>query len=157
MSSRGWERVGTILKPLLTRLSLEERITLDRLRHEWSRIFPEPLSLHTGPAELDKGTLVISVDTPVWLQQLKFFRQDILGKLSGHGIRDVRFRLGRVSCGQTGGAGADTDRKARQKKREPSESELRWIDETLRPVDDEDVREALRRALSKSLGSLPGR
>jgi hypothetical protein len=157
MSSRGWERVGAILKPLLTRLSLEDKITLSRLRREWSQVFGDPLSRHTGPAEIDKGTLVIAVDTPVWLQQLKFFRQEMLEKLNGYGIRDIRFRLGRVYRNNPDSGQAGGDAKGADRKTEPSESDLRWIDETLTPVDDEDVREALRRALKKSLTAPPPR
>jgi hypothetical protein len=151
MSSGGWERVGTILRPLLTRLSLEEKITLNRLKREWSQVFGEPLSRHTSPAEFDKGTLVIAVDTPGWLLQLKFFRQEILEKLHGYGIRDIRFRLGRVYCSTPDSGSARAHSDVADRKAEPSESELQWIDQTLTPVDDEGVREALRRALKKSL------
>ena len=146
MSSRGWERVGTILKPLLTRLSLDEKVALERLKREWPQLFSEPLSRHTGPADIEKGILVIAVDTPAWLQQLKFFKEDILEKVRGHGIREVRFKLGRVyrRCPETASKVSATEVA-------PSESDLLWIEETLFDVGPEDVREALKRALKKSV------
>ncbi len=53
---------------------------------------------HMSPSLLARGELLLTVDSPVWLQELNFFRGDILRKLSSYGVSAIRFRIGRVSA-----------------------------------------------------------
>ncbi|MCL0036771.1 DUF721 domain-containing protein [Thermodesulfovibrionales bacterium] len=70
---------------------MEERVKLELMRKEWNNLFSGPLSVHTYPVELKDKELLINVDSPVWLGQLKFFKQDIIGKLHSYNIKEISF------------------------------------------------------------------
>jgi len=90
------KHIYSVLLPLCKDLGLEEKMLLMQIETEWRTIFSEPLSLHTWPSDLKDGELLINVDTPAWLQQLKFLQPMIIQKLSAYQIRSVRLRLGKV-------------------------------------------------------------
>jgi hypothetical protein len=90
------KRVGNLISPLVAGLGLEEAVRFERIKKEWSDIFREPLSLHTSPCSLKHGELLVTVDSPVWHQQLIFLKGEILKNVSPFGVKDVRFRVGTV-------------------------------------------------------------
>ncbi|MFA5353354.1 MAG: DUF721 domain-containing protein, partial [Thermodesulfovibrionales bacterium] len=67
---------------------------LESLQADWNRIFGEPLSAHTCPVEIRDAELLVHVDSPAWLNQLKFFRDEMINKLRPYGIREIRFKRG---------------------------------------------------------------
>lgn len=120
---------------------------LDSLQKEWRNLFGEPLSLHTYPAEIKGGELLIAVDSPVWMQQLKFYKQEIVGKLQAYRIHSVRFRRGTVY--RTRGSAPVGNAAGKQ----PflSAQDRQWIEQTLSAVEDPDLREGFRKALEKAM------
>jgi len=81
---------------LLRELGMESSLKLRLLAARWEALFPGSLSLHTSPSVLKDGELLVSVDSPAWLQEISFHRAVMLEKLKDCGIRQVRFRLGAV-------------------------------------------------------------
>ena len=141
--------ISSLLGPIFKELGIEERLTIDEIRGEWRTIFNEPLSLHTYPVELTSGELLINVDSPVWLQQLKFFKQDIIKKLARYNIKTIRFKHGKVYV---------RDEKERENQRElplPPKSlgpsDISWIEEITSGLEDSEVRESVRKAIRKQL------
>lgn len=148
------QRGAPLFLSLLRDLGLEDRYTVDLLQREWSTLFGEPLSLHTCPADLKKGELLITVDSPLWLQQLKFFKGEMTAKLASYGVTGVRFthgslyrarRRGKPSGGTEGSEGTppplllDAD-------------DLAWIAETTAAIRDEELKGTLAKAMEKALG-----
>ncbi|MBI5234014.1 MAG: DUF721 domain-containing protein [Deltaproteobacteria bacterium] len=140
--------INSLLGPIFKELGIEDRLAIESLRSEWKSIFNEPLSLHTYPVEFASGDLLINVDSPVWLQQLKFFKKDIIKKLSGYNVKTVRFKSGKVYAKGERGAGQG------EKMKPPKvlgPSDIAWIEEITSDLEDAEIRESARKAISKQM------
>ncbi len=90
------EKAGSLLEPVVKRLGIESGVRLSRIKNDWHTLFEKPLSLHMSPSRLTGGELLLNVDSPIWIQQLNFLKKEILKKLSRYGVREIRFRIGKV-------------------------------------------------------------
>jgi hypothetical protein len=142
------KRADSLLKRFIQDLGIEHGVTLSRIRRDWNALFQKPLSYHISPAQLSDGELLITVDTSVWLQELKFFQEEIVGKLHPYGVKRVRFRLGRVAVTQKAGA-----RYQKPEGRLIKPDEQVFIDETAAQIKDESLQDALKAAMRKSIAS----
>lgn len=138
------ERASSLLAPLIRRLGLEDGVRLARIKNDWNSIFDKPLSLHMSPSRISEGELLLYVDSPVWIQQLGYYKKDLLRKLGAYGVRNVRFMLGRVSQKKQPIAPAE-------KPAGISPEDESFMNAVISEVCDEDLREAVRGALEKSL------
>ncbi|HEX8949726.1 MAG TPA: DUF721 domain-containing protein [Dissulfurispiraceae bacterium] len=143
------ETARSILSSLLKDLGLEERVRVEFIRKEWTALFQEPLSLHTCPVGMKNGELLIHVDSPVWLQQLKFFKQDIAKKLQRYGVTEVKLKLGRLY--KPLGNRSEGRSVAAPSGKEIRDSEMAWINRTISEIRDPELKENLRRAITKSV------
>ncbi len=89
-------RIGAQIQRLARSLGFESSLRLARIKGQWDKTFVGPVSLHAWPVNLTRSTLTIVVDSPAWLQQLSFLKDDFVAKLEGFGVRDIRFRSGRI-------------------------------------------------------------
>ncbi len=97
-----------------------------------------------SPASLREGELLINVDSPVWLQQLNFYKDTIIKKLNGFGIKTVRFKMGRVLPEKR-------EEQAIPKIRRLTADEHSYIDGTISPVPDQELRDNIKKAMEKSM------
>ena len=102
-----------------------------------------------SPALFSRGELLIIVDSPVWLQELNFYKEDIMNKLNFYGVGAIRFRLGRVSS---------TNVKSEIRSRQPkvkriTDTEHAFIQEAVAKVPDEGLKETLKAAMEKAFTS----
>ena len=139
-------RIGGLLSPLLKGLGIEEAVRFEGIKAGWANIFREPLSLHMCPSRLQNGELLINVDSPVWLQQISFYREEILRNLGPFGVKDVRFRIGRMGAGKTG-----APRQPQQRNYAPDSAALRQVEEAVSGIEDGPVKDSIRRAMEKAL------
>lgn len=139
--------VGPLLSNIFKDLGIEERLKLFFLQQEWSKIFGEPLSLHTYPYELNKGELTINVDSNVWLSQLKFFSKDIVKKLQNYGVDSIRFRFGKI---YKKNSIKKIEIKPSYRKVLP-EKEIEWIENTLSAIKDKELKDNIKRVIEISL------
>lgn len=138
---------GVIISSLMKELGIEDKMKLDTLRDKWTTLFGEPLSLHTYPAELTKGELLVNVDSPAWLQQLKYFRTAVITKLQAYSVTSVKFRHGRIYRKKDPEPpGGNTPAKRRL-----TEAEKKWIEDTIAEIEDADLREGFRAIMGKAL------
>ena len=91
------ERTSSLLEPVFAKLGITEGVRLIRIRNDWDKIFDKPLSLHMWPSKYSEGSLLLNVDSSVWVHQLSFHKSAILNKLGVYGVRDIRFRVGKIS------------------------------------------------------------
>jgi predicted nucleic acid-binding Zn ribbon protein len=80
-------------------LGLEQRLQHSQVFHLWTQIVGADIARHAQPVSLRQGTLVVSVDHPVWLNELsRYQRPLILKKLqaaAGPGaVKQLTFRIG---------------------------------------------------------------
>ena len=94
------KKAGSILSEVIRDHPLEKLKTLGQLRSAWTGAVGETVSAHAQPVDLREGTLVVQVDTSVWMQQLHFMRDTILEKLNlslfPKPLRGIRFKIGPV-------------------------------------------------------------
>lgn len=143
--------VGSLLFSIYKDLGIEDKIRLSSIQEEWDNLFNEPLSLHTYPVDIKNGELTINVDSPAWLGQLKFFKQDIIKKLSAYSIKEVRFKHGRRyhKKGQRSRVNGRVD--LERKSKPITDADLEWIDQTVSAIDDAELKESIRKVIEKSL------
>jgi len=90
------QRAGSLIDSIMKDLGLSEGVALSRIKSNWPELFQPPLVYHMSPSALREAELLLNVDSPEWLQQLSFYREEILKRLGPFGVKEVRFRLGRV-------------------------------------------------------------
>jgi len=140
------KNIGLVLQRLSIDLGLQEKIHLQQIAESWQELFGKPLSLHTCPSDLKNGELTINVDSPVWLQQLKFLQPMILKKLEKYPLKSVRLRLGKIKS-------KPELKKPVHKPLQPtlSRSDLDWLNKLISDVSDTEIRESIRKAAENSL------
>jgi Dna[CI] antecedent, DciA len=140
----------SILASVFRNLGIEDRLTLACLQRDWTGLFGEPLSSHTYPSSVNKGKLVVNVDSPLWLQQLKFFRQTMLKKLETYGISSLDFKHGKThvfTSHRTAGNLPDSNAEGK----DLCETDLEWIKQTVDGINDPELRESMKNVLEKAL------
>jgi len=149
------ENAGSILASIFKNIGMEDSLTLSRLQREWATLFDEPLSLHIYPASLNNGVLVVNVDSPLWLQQLKFFKLAILKKFEGYRINTIDFRHGRTNPSRFKRTGNLSDmnncEQTPQPERTLDDADVEWIAQTLATVNDPGLQDSIRNVLEKAL------
>ena len=91
--------IGDVLGRLLKRLGLERRTREARIALEWGRVVGETIARHSKPVGVRGKTLLVHVDSSVWLAELdRYFKGAMLEKirdeLGERRIVDIRFRIG---------------------------------------------------------------
>lgn len=132
-----------ILKKFVKDFGLEGGAALNTLRINWSGIVGRTIASHTSPDSIKKGTLFIIVDTPQWLHHLGFYKKEITEKLKSHGITEIRFRLGKVEPVNYVEEDEDVP--------ELEEADLRFIENTVKDIDDDELKMKFRKLLSHGL------
>ncbi len=135
-----------LLTPILKNLGIEEGVRLVSIKNNWHYIFEKPLSLHMSPSRLSEGKLLINVDSPIWLQQLSYYKREITKKLDAYGVKDVHFRIGKLFHKKQFVS-------KRQKTAELSSEDTLFVSELISQISDDTIKEAVKRALEKSLSS----
>jgi predicted nucleic acid-binding Zn ribbon protein len=99
--SREAAPVGDVLKTVLKRLGLGQKVRVARIAQDWERIVGSKIAGHCTPVSVRGKILVVNVDSSVWLTELtQFFKDKLLdqihGEPGGAGIKDIRFRIGEI-------------------------------------------------------------
>ncbi len=143
--------ISSTLLLLCKDLGLEEKMFLQQMQEVWHEILSEPLNLHTCPCDLKNGELLINVDSPVWLQQLKFLQPMIIQKLGCYPVKSVRLRLGRVKI-KSLVKRVDSGLKSPKKpSRAIAASDVEWVNRLLSDITDTEMKECIRKAMQNSL------
>ena len=143
--------VDVLLNSLFKQLGISERFRIEAIRREWCDIFGEPLSMHTEPADLKDSKLTIAVDSPAWLQHIKFLQKEITDKLRQHGIKTVQFRVGRIGRGRSYHEKRLLDTKAPSDVfRELTDEDCARISRAISGIKDEELKEVIRITMVKA-------
>ncbi len=100
--SREAAPVGDVLKTVLKKLGLGQRVRVARIAQDWERIVGSKIAQHCAPVSVRSKILVVNVDSSVWLSELtRFFKDKMLDQIrseaGGEGIKDIRFRIGEIN------------------------------------------------------------
>lgn len=91
--------VGDLLPRLLSDLKLDARRDDAEIVKVWNALIDPAVTAHAQPANLNKGTLFVNVDSSVWLAEIiRYRRKEILERLQNSFGRTVivkiSFRIG---------------------------------------------------------------
>jgi hypothetical protein len=142
-------RADSLLTPFIRDLGIEDSVRLAEIKRNWYSLFQKPLSYHIAPSLLSRGELLINVDSPVWLQELKFYKEGFLKKLGPYGVSEIRFRLGRVSLTnkqsevRSQGSGV----------KHLTNKEHTFIQDIVSKIEDERLKVTLKTAIEKAINS----
>ena len=88
------ESVGEVMPAVLSRLGLDRRRAEAEIVRVWNNLIDPNLTAHAQPAGLNKGTLFVTVDSSVWLNEIvRYRRKEILDRLHHSFGRDVIARI----------------------------------------------------------------
>lgn len=93
------QSAADVLPRVLDRLGLDRRRAEAEIARVWNNLIDPVLTEHAQPTGLHKGTLFVTVDSSVWLDEIvRYRRREILERLQ-HGfgkdlVARISFRLG---------------------------------------------------------------
>ncbi|MGQ9569555.1 MAG: DUF721 domain-containing protein [Thermodesulfovibrionales bacterium] len=138
------KKAGDLLIPFIKSLGIEDNIRLSEIKKKWNILFKDPLLFHIYPLKLSEGEILINVNSPIWLHELNYYKDDIVKKLSGYGVKEVRFRLGRVLV-------TTKDRGQKKETRALTAEECSYVNELVSRINDQELKDKIKKAIEKSI------
>ncbi|NPV14893.1 DUF721 domain-containing protein [candidate division WOR-3 bacterium] len=96
---RRFQTVHETLPRVLRQLGMEEKIVVYRAVSDWKLVVGEAIARHTVALGVEDKTLLVAVDSPAWMTQLTFLKDQLLEKITQHigsrQLTDIRFFLKR--------------------------------------------------------------
>ena len=80
---------GEPLKQLLSRLRLEEPLMGWKAVTLWRELAGEKVADHTRALRFQRGTLVVEVDHPSWMNELSYLKHQLIDEINRHLGRPV--------------------------------------------------------------------
>jgi predicted nucleic acid-binding Zn ribbon protein len=90
---------GEFLPQIMTRLRMDKRQSEAEIVRVWRHLIDPTITAHAQPTGINKGTLFVTVDSNVWLDEIvRYRRKEILDRLQlSFGrelIQRISFRVG---------------------------------------------------------------
>ena len=76
------QRVSKILDNLIRQYGLEGKMNEYMMAEKWETIVGDIIASHSYPAGIHHKKLYIVVDSPVWLQEISFYKGDLVNKVN---------------------------------------------------------------------------
>ncbi|PLX80751.1 MAG: hypothetical protein C0616_07640 [Desulfuromonas sp.] len=90
---------GSVLSDLLTGAGLGDKMKGYRAWQCWDEVVGPQIADHARPKRLRNGVLEVSVDQPIWMQQLRLMAPQILERLNralkGEIVKEIYWRRGK--------------------------------------------------------------
>jgi predicted nucleic acid-binding Zn ribbon protein len=83
------ERIGDVLRALLDRLPVRERLREYAVWPHWQEAVGATIAQHARPVRIRRGMLCVAVDSAVWMQELQFLKESIREQLNARAGTDV--------------------------------------------------------------------
>ncbi len=133
-----------ILKKYIKNHGLEGGAVLSTICNHWPEIVGQTIAAHTYPDIIRGKIFTLIVDSPQWMHHLSFYKDEILKKLHQYDIKDIRFRQGKlpVIVAQSPEEPEDI---------ELSDDDLRYIENTVKNIDDEELKKKFRTLIAHGL------
>lgn len=83
-------------------MGLAQKVKEAEIVRDWTSIVGDVIAKHCQPVALNKGWLVVNVDSSPWLNELHRFSKGLIleklqAKLGKRTVKDIRFRIGDVN------------------------------------------------------------
>jgi len=92
------DNIEDIVKGVIRKIAENQPETNDKIDRVWSSVLEDNEQKHTRLSGIKDGTLLVYVDSPTWLYQMKLRRGKLLKMLGEElpEIRDIRFKIGKI-------------------------------------------------------------
>jgi hypothetical protein len=135
----------------LRRLNLDAGMRGYAVWGVWDKAVGDAIARQAQPAFVRGGVLFVKCPSSAWMQQLHFMKntiRDELNRLLGHEVvKEIRFQIGAVSRPPVGEPVVDHQEVVLD------DAEQARIDEALRPLEDPEIREIVRRIMIKGVSA----
>jgi hypothetical protein len=139
--------VNAAVKGALRRLNLDTKMRGYAVWGVWDQAVGETVAQQAQPTFVRGGTLFVKCSSSAWMQQLQFMKGTIckeLNRLMGReAVKDIRFQMGIIDRPTPGEAAINNQEVVLD------DAERERIDEALRPLQDPEVKEIVRRIMIK--------
>lgn len=142
------KKLGTNLASLVSRLGLDDAARLHGIKARWGDLVGSPLSDHLEPAFVAGAMLHIAVESPLWLEQARFYNEEILKRVKPLGIGELKFKPG-VRRGNRNNQSLKKNKEVTL--RPLTDDELKQIELSIFPVRDDGLKEIMRGIMAKAL------
>ena len=93
------KRAGDVMPRILSDLRIDRRQSESEILKVWNHLIDPNIVAHAKPTGINKGTLFVTVDSSVWLDEIvRYRRKDILQRLQTSFGKDlitrISFRVG---------------------------------------------------------------
>lgn len=148
------QRISSILPRIIKTFGLESNLQLRKLSNSWVQIVGDTIALHSSPERLRQEILYVAVDSPIWMQQLSFFKKELIEKVNRETgkklISDIRFIVGDVKIPES----TIDIRQSTVKLLTPEDMEE--IEQSVAAINDHEIKESVKKAITKALQKLSG-
>jgi len=90
------KELNSILQKAIQSLGLAHGIAQGKVLNEWNTIVGEHIANVTKAERFDKDTLIVNVTSSAWRNELLFYKENILKKISSlvgeNVVKDIKFR-----------------------------------------------------------------
>lgn len=95
---------GALLRSLFNSRGMEEKMREYRAWKIWGEVVGPQIAARARPTRIRDDILEVSVDHPIWMQQLHLLKPDILARLNqrlgGDVFRDIFWKRGRIAANE---------------------------------------------------------
>ncbi len=145
-----FHKVSDVLSKLMKDYGLSAKTHEYRILKIWNKTVGDRIASHAQPLRLIREVLTVIVDSPVWMHQLTFYKEDLISKMNaGIGrdiVKDIRFKTGKV---EVKGNSVITTQDSRPRTDIPViESKVEGY---LEPIKDKEVRKIVKKTITKAL------
>lgn len=137
------EPLQNILRSFAREFGIEGGAGLNAIRRLWADVVGQTIATHTYPDTIKTKVLTIIVDTPQWMHHLSFYKEVIHEKLTSYNIGGIRFRLGKIP--------EKADKQRQEFNAGLTDDDLRYIENTLKNLKDEELKEKFRVLITHGL------
>ena len=92
--------MGSLVSDMLKGMNLETRVKEQTSLLIWDEVVGERIASAAQPEFIRDGKLFVTAKSPVWANELTFYKQDLMQKLNsragGNVVKDIVFKSGRL-------------------------------------------------------------
>ena len=137
------QSLQSLLKKFAKDFKIEDGVIITALRHKWTDLVGATVAIHTFPDMIKGKELTLIVDSPQWRHHLDFLKKDICEKVERYGIHEVKFRIGKIP--------ENKGKLSKAVEAKLTEDDLRYINNTIKNVKDEELKETFRKLIAHGL------
>lgn len=146
-------KISDVLLKIAKKFDLEIKIVEQTINKNWTKLVGERIASHTKPDTVSYRKLLVHVDSPAWMQQLTFLKEDIIKNINEAAgrqiIKEIRFQIGDVTKDVE--AISEEESKNKVEFRPLTKNDLSFAEEVTRPIDDEKTKGKAKKAIIKYL------